>query len=178
MKRPTWLPLRRWPARLRPAATGLAIVVAPCDAPGEARDRDLLGAAVDALDDQLHDVVDRNADGVNRCAIDVRRDTDFLLALGIADPFAARAGSYAQTALALANAGRGTGPQARTGRPTPQERADLVARAMTLVLRAEMLMAAARKNNRASIEAALDRQEQRIRAARAALLCAPAGEMP
>jgi hypothetical protein len=50
-------------------------------------------------------------------------------------------------------------------------RAELVARAMTLTLRAEMLMGAAKKNERANIERALALQEQRMRSARAALLC-------
>lgn len=137
----------------------------------EARDRELFGVALDSLNDQLHEVIDRNADGVNRAAIKLRRETDLMLSLGISDPFAAKAGSYAQMALELANSGRGVDLRAQLFHLAPNERADLVARAMTLILRAEMLMGAAKKNNLSNIQAALAQQEERMRSARAALLC-------
>jgi predicted RNA-binding protein YlxR (DUF448 family) len=152
-------------------STAVAVMVSTFDEVAEARDRRLLGAALDALNDQLHEVINRNADGVNRAAIKLRRETDLLLSLGISDPFAAKAGSYAQMALELANAGRGIYLQAESHNLSPKERADLVARAMTLMLRAEMLMGAAKKNNLANIQAALAQQEQRMRSARAVLLC-------
>jgi hypothetical protein len=152
-------------------STAVAVMVSTFDEVAEARDRRLLGAALDALNDQLHEVINRNADGVNRAAIKLRRETDLLLSLGISDPFAAKAGSYAQMALELANAGRGINLQAESHNLSPKERADLVARAMTLMLRAEMLMGAAKKNNLANIQAALAQQEQRMRSARAVLLC-------
>jgi len=42
------------------------------------------------------------------------------------------------------------------------------------MLRAEMLMAAAKKSNHANIEAALARQEQLMRGARSVLVCSSA----
>jgi hypothetical protein len=180
MKLPTWFPSRPRRATVTPSApaTELALasatvstitstfneVTAPCD-------RQLFGSALDSLNDQMHEVINRNADGVNRAAMKVRRETDLLLSLGISDPFAAKAGSYAQMALELANTGRGVNHQAQSHRIGLRARAELVARAMTLTLRAEMLMGAAKKNERANIERALALQEQRMRSARAALLC-------
>lgn len=179
MKLPAWLPCKRRcepaPAPVPVAHFALASTVVTAmtstfDEVTGPRDRQLLGAALDALNDQLHQVINRNADGVNRAAIELRRETDLLLSLGISDPFAAKAGSYAQMALELANAGRGVNLQAQPCNLSPTERADLVARAMTLMLRAQMLMGAAKKNNLANIQAALARQEQRMRSARAVLL--------
>jgi len=187
MKLPAWFPFKRCPvpapvpaqaASLVPAPATIAATTSTFDAIAEPCDRRLLRTAHDALDDQLHEVINRNADGVNHAAIRLRRETDLLLSLGISDPFAAKAGSYAQMALELANAGRGINLQAQPCNVGPQERADLVARAMTLVLRAEMLMGAAKKNNLAHIHAALARQEQRMRTARAALLCSEHGNRP
>ena len=182
MKLPTWLQFRRWPAPLTPepagsvalASTAVAAMTSTFDEIVEPRDHQLLSTALESLNDQLHEVINRNADGVNHAAIKLRRETDLLLSLGISDPFAAKAGSYAQMALELANAGRGVNLQAQPYNLSPTERADLVARAMTLMLRAEMLMGAAKKNNLANIEAALAQQEQRMRSVRAALLCTQA----
>jgi hypothetical protein len=180
MKLPAWLQFMRRPAPATPtasagsivlASTAIAAMASTFDEIMEPRDQQLLGAALESLNDQLHEVINRNADGVNCSAIKLRRETDLLLSLGISDPFAAKAGSYAQMALELANAGRGVNLQAQPHDLSPKERADLVARAMTLMLRAEMLIGAAKKNNLANIEAALARQEQRMRNARAALLC-------
>jgi hypothetical protein len=179
MKLPTWFPFRRRPlvnaqapgASLALATTTVATMTSAVDELTDPRDRQLLAMAVGALDDQLHEVINRNADGVNRAAIKLRRQSDLLLSLGISDPFAAKAGSCAQLALELANAGRGVDLQAQPCNLGPKQRADLVARAMILVLRAEMLMGAAKKNNLANIQAAISRQEQRMRSARAALLC-------
>jgi hypothetical protein len=174
MKLPTWLQFSRRPVLPAPTApTGghsAALEVATFDEVAEPRDHELLGSTLASLNDQMHEVIDRNADGVNRAAISLRRETDMLLLLGISDPLAAKAGSYAQMALELANAGRGVNLAAQPHHPTPQERSDLVARAMTLVLRAEMLMAAAKKSNLANIETALARQEQLMTHARHTLL--------
>jgi hypothetical protein len=174
MKLPTWLSFvrRRAPltqpmpvSSLALTSTAVAAMTSTFDEVAEPRDRQLLATALGSLNDQLHEVINRNADGVNRAALKLRRETDLLLSLGISDPFAAKAGSYAQMALELANAGRGVNLQAQPHDLSPQERADLVARAMTLMLRAEMLMGAAKKTNLASIEAALAQQEQRMRSA-------------
>jgi len=172
MKLLSWLPFRRRPVlEPVPRPADLAVVASSFDDVAEPRDHALLATALDSLNDQMHDVINRNADGVNRAAISLRRETDLLLSLGISDPFAGKAGSYAQMALELANAGRGMDLQAQPHNLGPQERAALVARAMTLMLRAEMLMAAAKKNNLANIESALARQEQLMRGARTALAC-------
>jgi hypothetical protein len=174
MKLPTWLWFSRRPVLPAPPAPtvcrAMALVVATFDEVAEPRDHELLGSTRASLNDQMHEVIDRNADGVNRAAISLRRETDMLLALGISDPLAAKAGSYAQMALELANTGRGVNLEAQPHHATPQERSDLVARAMTLVLRAEMLMASAKKSNLANIEKALARHEQLTTRARHTLL--------
>lgn len=172
MKLLSWLPfLKRADPVPPPQPVNLALVASSFDDVAEPRDHELLATALGSLNDQMHEVINRNADGVNRAAISLRRETDLLLSLGISDPFAGKAGSYAQMALELANAGRGMNLQAQPHDLGPQQRADLVARAMTLMLRAEMLMAAAKKNNLANIESALARQEQLMRGARTALAC-------
>jgi hypothetical protein len=176
MKIPSWLTFRRRGAQatLPAQSASVAVLASGFDDVAEPRDRELLATALSSLEDQMHEVVNRNADGVNRAAIQLRRETDLLLSLGISDPFAGKAGSYAQMALELANAGRGVNLEARPHNLSAQERADLVARAMTLMLRAEMLMAAAKKSNHANIEAALARQEQLMRGARSVLVCSSA----
>jgi len=174
MKLPSWLPFRRRTALVPPPAVPASALISAAstfDEVAEPRDRELFGKAIASINDQLHEVINRNADGVNRAAIGLRRETDLLLSLGVSDPFAAKAGSYAQMALELANTGRGMNLQAQPHNLSPQERADLVARAMTLMLRAQILMDAAKKNNVANIEAALARQEQLMRGARSALVC-------
>jgi hypothetical protein len=153
------------------ASLPVATKAASIEFVGEPGDRELHDQSVASLHGQILSLIDRNADGVNRSAIDLRRKTDLLLTLGISDPYAAKAGSYAQKALELANAGRGMTLQAEPCQTTPWERAELVARAMALMLRAEMLMAAATKTNRVNIESALQKQEQIMRGLREALVC-------
>ena len=177
MKRPAWLTLKRPAVPALPVTGMLALGSTSFDDVAEPRDHELLATALASLHDQMHEVINRNADGVNRSAIGLRRETDLLLSLGISDPYAAKAGTYAQIALELANAGRGLNLQAQAHDVTPAERADLVARAMTLMLRAEMLMAHAKKNNLANIQSALAKQEQLMRGARAALACTEAQEL-
>jgi len=142
--------------------------VSSFDAVATSRDRRLCTDALASLADQMHEVLNRNADGVNAAAIGLRRETDLLLSLGISDPLAGKAGSFAQMALELANAGRGMNLHAQPHGLQAQDRAELIARAMTLMLRAEALMDAAKRNNRGNIEEALARQEQKICRARAA----------
>jgi hypothetical protein len=177
MKLPPWLQTAIRPAMpstpLRPTGDAITLAAAAFDEVAEPRNRALLAASRASLDDQMHEVIDRNADGVNHSAIGLRRETDMLLALGISDPLAAKAGSYAQQALELANSGRGVNLQAQPHHLTLREHSDLVARAMALMLRAEMLMAAAKKSNLANIEAALARQEQLMANARHTLLAQP-----
>jgi ABC-type molybdate transport system substrate-binding protein len=172
MKRFAWLRWKRRVAALVPPVTQTSLVASSFDEIAEPGDLALLATALASLNDQMHEVINRNADGVNRAAITVRRETDLLLSLGISDPFAAKAGSYAQMALELANAGRGVNLRAEAYHLSPKERAELVARAMSFMLRAEMLMGHAKKTNLANIESALAEQEQRMRGARAALACA------
>lgn len=173
MKLPSWLQFRRRAivVNLAPPEPAGALVAATFDAVAEPDDHALLAEALHALDDQMHDVIDRNADGVNHAAIKLRRETDMLLALGISDPFAAKAGSYAQMALELANAGRGVDLRAQPHNLSPHERAGYVGRAMTLMLRAEILLDHAKKTNVTNIQVALTHQEKVMRGARAALAC-------
>jgi hypothetical protein len=171
MKLMSWIQFRRKrpdPVPLEPPVN-LTLVASRFDEVADERDHALLGTVLNSLNDQMQEVINRNADGVNRAAISLRRETDLLLSLGISDPCAGKAGSYAQMALELANAGRGMSLQAQPYNLAPQQRADLVARAMTLMLRAEMLMVAVKKNNRTNIEKALAHQDQLMRGLRTAL---------
>jgi hypothetical protein len=174
MKRLPWLALVGKRLSPVPAVSWVTANVTTFDDVAEPADRELLANALSSLNEQMHEVINRNADGINRSAIALRRETDLLLSLGISDPFAAKAGSYAQMALELANAGRGVDLQARSHDVSPTERAESVARAMTLIVRAETLMAHAKKTNLANIQSALTKQEQLMRGARAALVCSNA----
>lgn len=175
MKLPAWIPFRRQSAQLpipvSAVASNLVDTASSFDDVAEPSDYALLEKSRAALEDQMHEVINRNADGVNRAAIALRRETDLLLTLGISDPFAGKAGSYAQMALQLANAGRGVDLSARPYDVSPADRAALVARAMTLMLRAEMLMAHAKASNRSNIQTALAKQEQLVRGVKASLVC-------
>jgi hypothetical protein len=175
MRLAMWGHIARRLSFLTPAATPAAPVpICPAtvfEEMAEPGDHQFIDQSLASLHQQMHTLINRNADGVNRSALKLRRVTDILLTLGVSDPYAAKAGSYAQKALELANTGRGVTLQAEPCCATPWERAELVARAMALMLRAEMLMAAAMKTNRANIEAALQKQEQLMCGMRAALVC-------
>lgn len=124
------------------------------------RDEKVAGNALDTLCEQMHQVINVNADGVNRSALKVRRDTDMLLSLGISDPFATKAGSLAQEALELANARRGVDIHGDKHVVTPDERAKAVAKAIALVVRAEMLLDCAKRKNKRNIGRALEHAKQ------------------
>lgn len=136
----------------------------------ENRDIEVAQSAQDSLEEQIHAVINKNADGVNKMALSIRRDTDLLLTLGISDPFAAKAGTLAQAALELANAGRGVNLQCEKHVLTPTARVQFVSKAMSVVTRAELLLRAAKEQNRASIDSALDRQAKIISGMRAGSL--------
>lgn len=143
-----------------PAATAASFVITT--EPQEFFDAAAAARAYESLTDQLLAVVDQNADGVNRAALALRRESDLLLTLGISDPFAAKAGVLAQRALELSNAGRGVDLDARRHEVTVEQRTELVSQAIAFVSRAEMLMAEAKKKNRANIDMALERQSRLI----------------
>lgn len=109
---------------------------------------------------QMHEVINRNADGVNRIAIDIRRESDILLSLGISDSKAAKAGTYAQKALELANMGRGENLHSERSNLAPSARAELVAQAMMWVNKAEKLMDEAKKGNKKNINSAIEGQKK------------------
>lgn len=177
MKQLAWLSFVGRRSAVQPLAGELAVALnRRFDEVTGACDPMLLKVATEAIDEQLRVTIDRNADGINAAAIRLRRDTDLLLALGISDALAAQAGSHAQMALELANAGRGVDLQAQPHRLTPSDRAALVSRAMVLMMIAEQLMDTAKSNNRVNIETALSRQEQLARMARQALTCHPCTE--
>lgn len=121
-----------------------------------ARDERVGRDALATLCEQMHQVINVNADGVNRSALKVRRDTDLLLSLGISDPYAAKAGSLSQEALELANARRGRDMAGDLHTASPEERAAAVAKAMALVVRAEMLLDCAKRRNKRNIGRALE----------------------
>lgn len=139
-----------------------AVVFEITTEPQEFFDAAAAARAHDSITEQLLAVVDQNADGVNRAALALRRDSDLLLTLGISDPFAAKAGVLAQRALELSNAGRGVDLDARKHEVTVSQRTELVSQAIAFVSRAEMLMAEAKKKNRANIDTALERQSRLI----------------
>jgi hypothetical protein len=135
----------------------------------EAADPRLKVLAMKTLEVQIHELIDKNADGVRHLALRVRHDTDLLLSIGVADPGVAKADSLARSALELTNAGRGASQQAERFELSTQVRADLVANAMALVSRAEALLAAAKRANIPNIRAAIKRQEQMVEVARSVL---------
>jgi len=148
-----------------PLAAGRALTVAKSNVDfllSEARDIQVAKRAVDTLEEQMHAVVNRNADGVNLSALSIRRETDLLLSLGISDPVAAKAGTLAQLALELANAGRGVNLQNEMPNVSPQERVRMVAKAIAVVTRAETLLVDAKKHNRKRIDHALRTQSKII----------------
>ena len=119
------------------------------------RDVEVAQNAHATLCEQVHQVINLNADGVNQSALKVRRTTDLLFSLGISDPFATKAGTLAQAALELANAGRGFDMDGDKHDSTPEERMNAVSKAIALVVRAEMLLAASKRRNRKNIDKAL-----------------------
>lgn len=121
-------------------------------------DRNNFSREMHSLNLQMHEVINKNADGVNRIAIAIRRESDILLSLGVSDSRAAKAGTIAQKALELANKGRGENLQYERVELTPDDRAALVAQAIMLVNKAEKLMADAKKGNRKNIDAAITKQ--------------------
>lgn len=178
MKRLAWLTFRGRTAPSTPLLSDIAAALGHrFDDVTGVHDPEMLKVAMEAIDDQLRATIDRNADGVNAAAIRLRRETDLLLALGISDALAAQAGSHAQMALEMANAGRGVDLQAQPHRLAPSDRAALVSRAMVLMMIAEKLMDTAKSNNRSNIEAALSRQEQLAKMARRSLTCQPCTEV-
>lgn len=148
----------------RPAAPlGNCVPATGLEDLGDEVGRRLQAAAASSLDDQFHQLIDRNADGVNRVALRIRRDSDLLLSLGISDPMASKAGTLAQYALELANGKRGMTMEAVEHNPSSSERAELVIRAMSLASRAEMLLAHAKSVNAAAIEVALSTQARLLK---------------
>lgn len=133
------------------------------------KDQHRVSLAFDTLEEQLHAVINKNADGVNLSALSIRRDTDLLLSLGVSDPMAAKAGTLAQVALELANRGRGVNLSEEEHNISPFERADAVAKAMAIVTSAEELLKKARRNNSANIEDAIKKQASLISRARRGL---------
>lgn len=153
--------------RLRPNTIEAVNAPLPlvCD-PAEMNDpaaKKLQETASRCLDEQIHQLIDRNADGVNRLAMRVRRDSDLLLSLGISDPYAAKAGTLAQFALEMANGKRGMNIEAVAHTPSVSERKDLVVKAMSLASRAEALLNHAKSVNAAAIEVALATQARLLR---------------
>jgi hypothetical protein len=120
---------------------------------------DIAQRAEMSLTEQLHAVVDRNADGVNQMALSIRRESDLLLTLGISDPLAAKAGSLAQKALELSNTSRGLTLQALKHDVSVAERTRYVSQAIAFVSSAEILLSEAKKKNRRNIDMALERQK-------------------
>jgi hypothetical protein len=124
-------------------------------------------AAINSLVEQLHEVVNKNADGVNLAAINIRRESDLLLTLGITDALVAKAGTLAQAALEMANAGRGVDINEEKHEVAVADRVEGVAAAMAIVTKAEGLLLEAKKSNKKNIDAALTRQATLLEEARA-----------
>lgn len=157
---------RRLMARQNPASRPLDLATSvACPAP-EYFDVDVAERAEVSLTEQLREVVDRNADGVNQMALSIRRQSDLLLTLGISDPMAAKAGSLAQRAIELSNTGRGRNLQALKHNVSVTERTQYVSQAIAFVSRAEMLLSEAKRQNRANIDTVLERQDHALNALR------------
>ena len=103
-------------------------------------DQLLLTRSKNALAGEMNEVIDEHADGVNQIAIEVRKETDYLLLLGISDPCAAEASMFAQHALHLANVGRGVDLEGKTLKLTIDQRIEIVSTAMSSAITAERLL--------------------------------------
>lgn len=119
-----------------------------------------------SLDDQLREVFDRNADGINRAAKTIRDHSDSLLSLGITDDRVARAGTLAQLAVELANKGRGQSLDHVRHDVSVDVRRQHVETALATIAQAELLMKEATAENKAQIRDLFHRQERMLKLVR------------
>ena len=119
-----------------------------------------------SLDDQMREVFDRNADGINRAAKAIRDQSDSLLSLGITDDRVARAGTLAQLAVELANKGRGQGLDQVHHVVDVDVRWRHVETALATIAQAEALMREATSENKKQIRALFQRQEKILKLVR------------
>ena len=110
------------------------------------------GKATKALREDVDDVLNLHADGINAICLKVRQQSDVLLMLGISDPEAAKASMFAQHGLQLANVGRGEDLKGNRLNLTADERIEIVSHAMSAAVMAENLLKSALKNNTALLE--------------------------
>lgn len=107
----------------------------------------LIRKSVDVLSDDITALFNRHADGINAIALEVRKQTDILLMIGISDPSAAEASILAQQALHLANVGRGEDISGKKLHLTCDQRIEIVASAMSAAILAESMLKAVLKQN-------------------------------
>jgi len=127
---------------------------------------DLMESARKSVDDQMREVFDRNADGINRAAKAIRDQSDLLLSLGITDDRVARAGTLAQLAVELANKGRGQGLDQVRHVVDVNVRWHHVETALATIAQAEVLMREATAENKKQIRTLFQRQEKMLKLVR------------
>ena len=107
----------------------------------------LMRKSIDVLSDDISALFNRHADGINAIALEVRKQTDILLMIGISDPSAAEASILAQQALHLANVGRGEDISGKKLHLTCDQRLEIVASAMSAAILAESMLKTVLKQN-------------------------------
>jgi len=118
--------------------------------------------AIFSLEDQMREVFDRNADGINKAAKVIRDQSDSLLSLGITDDRVARAGTLAQLAVELANKGRGIGLDRIEHQVSVEIRRQYVETALATVAQAEVFMTEATAANKKQIRSLFQHQSRML----------------
>ncbi|WP_034302233.1 hypothetical protein [Herbaspirillum sp. RV1423] len=155
-----WRRKDQYPAPVTTEAASTVTTAAP------ALSVQLMESARKSLDDQMREVFDRNADGINRAAKSIRDQSDSLLSLGITDDRVARAGTLSQLAVELANKGRGQGLDQVRHVVDVNVRWHHVETALATIAQAELLMREATAENKKQIRTLFQRQEKMLKLVR------------
>lgn len=112
------------------------------------------------LEQGLINTLNEYADAVNKLAIEVRKEGDLLLTLGVSDEDVMKASNMAQLALSCVNIGRGRDLKGDVKKSSFSERKSNVATGMVLTKEAQRLLSGAKKHNEKAINKAVARHEQ------------------
>lgn len=104
----------------------------------------------------LINALNEYADSVNAIALEVRKEGDLLLTLGISDKEVMKAGALAQLALSSANLGRGLDLKGGRQEGNFYERKINVASGMAMAKEARQLLTNAKKHNKRVINEAIE----------------------
>ena len=137
-------------------SNGLAIEPAVNRKPILALSDSYMDVCTGSLDANLIVVLNQYADSINKLAIEIRKEGDLLLTLGVSDEDVLKAGQLAQMALSYANLGRGVDLKGNESRNNFSERKINVATGMALTKSAQQLLANAKKHNKQVINEAIE----------------------